>query len=273
MPIAKGTAITATTQQFLEIHDITSDFVILKNGSTSTVINVAAMNFNLLSEEEQDAIIYSYAGLLNSLNYNVQIVIRSQTKDVTSYLNTLKGKEDEVVNRQRKQQLKEYREFITGLIEERNVLDKKFYVVITASGLELGLVTAKSVVPGVKDVDISLVDQSVIVDRAKNILDPRRDHIISQFARIGLRARPLVTQELIQLFYGLYNPEAEGQKMDESSSYVTPAVAGNEQNLFERHEKIDQAGTQQTAAPAATGATPPPAAPEASPAAATAPAV
>lgn len=221
-------AITSTTQQFLEIFDITNDLIISKTGSVSLVVSVTAMNFGLLAEEEQDAIIYGYAGLLNSLNYPIQIVIRSQTKDVTSYLNSLKLKEDETINRIRKEQIRKYREFVQDLIQERNVLDKKFYVVIPATALELGLVTTQSVIPGVKSPDISTFDRSVIIERASQLLEPKRDHLMAQFARIGLVSYQLTTQELIQLFYSIYNPEAsEGQKMTDSSSYTTSLVEGN----------------------------------------------
>lgn len=249
-------AITSTTQQFLEIYDITNDLVVQKTGNVSLVLSVTAMNFGLLAEEEQDAIIYGYAGLLNSLNYPIQIVIRSQTKDVTSYLNSLKLKEDETINRVRKDQIHKYREFVSDLVQERNVLDKKFYVVIPATALELGLVTTQSVLPGVKSPDISTFDRSVIIERATQILEPKRDHLMAQFARIGLASRQLKTQELIQLFYTIYNPEAsEGQKMTDSSSYTTSLVEGNlEEEVFgvTRSQTPENLKSQTTAVPAQT---------------------
>lgn len=227
-------AITSTTQQFLDIYDISNDLVIMKSGATSLVITVTAMNFGLLAEEEQDAIIYGYAGLLNSLNYPIQIVIRSQTKDVTSYLNLLKAKEEETTNRLRKDQIRKYREFVADLVQERNVLDKKFYVVIPATALELGLVSTQSVIPGVKNPDISTFDRSLILERARNLLEPKRDHLMAQFSRIGLFSRQLKTQELIQLFYTIYNPESsEGQKMTDSNNYSTAVVEGSlEEEIF-----------------------------------------
>ncbi len=227
-------AITSTSQQYLEIFDITNNLVILKDGSVSLILTVTAMNFGLLAEEEQDAIIYGYAGLLNSLNYSIQILIRSQTKDVTSYLNVLKAKEDEIVNRTKKEQIKRYREFVADLVKERNVLDKKFYVIIPANALELGLVTNQSVLPGVKSPDISTYDRSVIIERARNTLEPKRDHIMAQFGRIGLLSRQLKTQEIIQLFYSIYNPEAsEGQRITDSNSYTTSLVHGKmEEEVF-----------------------------------------
>lgn len=224
------TVISSTTQQFLDIYDITNDLLIMKDGSTSLIVTVDAMNFGLLAEEEQDAIMYAYAGLLNSLNYPIQIVIRSQTKDATNYLNLLKEQEVKASNEDKKKQIEAYRGFVGDLIRERNVLDKKFYIVIPASSLEMGLLPPQTVVPGIKQIDVSSVERSVILEKASTILEPKRDHLISQFARIGLYARQLVTQEIIQLFYTSYNPEAaEGQQITHTSDYTTALVSSQTQ--------------------------------------------
>lgn len=218
-------SVQSTTQQFLDIYDITNDLLIMKDGSTALIITVNAINFGLFAEEEQDAVIYSYASLLNSLNYPIQIVVKSQTKDVTAYLQLLKDQEDETQDMEKKERIKRYRMFVGDLIHEGNVLDKKFYVAIPATALEMGLLPPQTVIPGVKKVDISSVERSVILQKARDILEPKRDHLIGQFARIGLQARQLTTQEIIQLFYTSYNPEAaEGQQITDTRSYTTPLV-------------------------------------------------
>ena len=215
----------STTQKYLDIYDITNNFVILKTGFVSFVLSVSAMNFGLLAEAEQDAVIYTYASLLNSLNYPVQIVIQSQTKDVTDYLNLLKQQETEASSDQKRERIARYRQFVSQLIKERNVLDKKFYVVGSATPSELGLITADSVLPGKTEFDITKFEKSVILEKTESVLDPRRDHLISQFARIGLFARQLNTQEIIRIFYTSYNPEAsEGQEVTDTQQYTTPLV-------------------------------------------------
>ncbi len=227
MPSSTPTTIQSTTQQFLDIFDITNDLVIMKDGAASLIITVNAINFGLFAEEEQDAVIYAYAGLLNSLNYPIQIVIRSQTKDVTAYLQLLKEQEDQSPP-EKKERIRRYRAFVSELIHEGNVLDKKFYVVIPATALEMGLLPPQTVIPGVKKIDISTVERSQILEKAKNILEPKRDHLISQFARIGLQARQLPTEEIIQLFYASYNPEAaEGQQLTDTRNYTTPIVSAD----------------------------------------------
>ena len=217
--------IHSTTQTFLDIFDITNNLVILKDGTCSLIIQVDAMNFGLLAEEEQDSIMYAYAGLLNSLNYPIQIVIHSQTKDVTSYLQILKDQEDTASNRNQQQRIRRYREFVSNLIRERNVLDKKFYVTITATPLEVGVFAPQNVLPGKAMTTINPEQRSSIIEKARNILEPKRDHLLAQFARLGLFARQLPTQEIIQFFYISYNPEAaEGQHIADTSNYTTPLV-------------------------------------------------
>ncbi len=227
------TTIQSTTQQFLDIYDITNNLLIMKNGTTSVVITVDAMNFGLLAEEEQDGIMYAYAGLLNSLNYPIQIVIKSQTKDVTGYLHLLQEQEEKTTNRTIQKRIREYREFVANLIHDRNVLDKKFYVVIPATSLELGLLSAQSVLPGSSEFDITKYEKTMIIEKALNILEPKRDHLISQFSRIGLFSKQLTTQELIQLFYVSYNPEAiEGQQLADTKNYTTPLVTTGAKRAF-----------------------------------------
>lgn len=251
--------LSSTTQTYLDIHDITNDLVIMKNGTTSLVLSVDAMNFGLLAEEEQDSIIYAYAGLLNSLNYPIQVIIRSQTKDVTSYLQKLKDQEVKANSRQNELRIRRYREFVSNLIRERNVLDKKFYVVIPATPLELGLLPVQSVVPGQKEFDVATVERSVLLEKAKNILEPKRDHLIAQFARIGLYSYQLATQEIIQLFYISYNPEAaEGQQIADSNSYNTPLVKASFEGVPMTSQQPNDLSQQPAVEPQAQATTPAP---------------
>lgn len=134
-------AIRGSTQEYLEIADIRDDLVLLKDGSVALVIRVSAVNFGLLSEKEQEAIIFAYAGLINSLNFSIQIVIRSQRKDISHYVSLLSDEEKKQTNALLKSQIGAYRRFVLETVKENNVLDKKFYVVVPFSSLELGVGT------------------------------------------------------------------------------------------------------------------------------------
>src|SRR3989344_2566254 len=197
--------IRGSTQHFVEIEDIKDDIVLLRDGSATLIIETAAVNFGLLSESEQDATIFAYAALLNSLSFPIQIVIRSKKMDISSYLSSLDEKIQSQRNEALRSQMQLYRNFIEATIKDNNVLDKKFYIVIPFSRLELGIGGA---LPGGKK---SLpFDKNYILEKAKNALYPKRDHVIRQLSRLALKAVPLSTPRLASLFYDIFNPDQEG---------------------------------------------------------------
>lgn len=217
--------IASTTQKFLDIFDITNDVVVLKDGTVTLIMMVSAMNFGLLAEQEQDAIIYAYAALLNSLNFPVQIIISSKTKDATAYLRLLDTQADKASSQEKRALIKRYQLFVGQLIKERNVLDKKFYVAIPASPAEVGMVTVQSVLPGKTVPSLTKEQKAAVIEKGLGVLEPRRDHLIAQFNRIGLYAHQINTQEIIEFFYNSYNPEAyEGQQITDSQDYTTMTV-------------------------------------------------
>jgi len=200
-------AIKASTQHHLDIYTIKNDTIILKDGSCAQVMQTTAINFSLLSEEEQEAIMHAYAGLLNSLSFGIQILIRSQKKDISDYINFL----DERITATSSQKVKEtvirYRRFIKSMVKEKRVLEKHFYVVIPFSAAEMGL-TVSSVNPLAKRPQTPPFDTPYILDKAAITLDPRCEHIIRQFGRIGLKSRKLTTPELISFFHHIYNEKS-----------------------------------------------------------------
>jgi hypothetical protein len=229
--INQTNSLQSTTQKYLELFDITNDVIILQDGTVSMVMQSTAINFDLYSEEEQDAAIYAYAALLNSLSFPIEIVIRSQKKDVTSYLDLLKHAELKAFNPINRKNISDYREFVAKLVQERNVLEKKFYIIISYTALEAGLLPGSSLLPGMNAKNkksSSPLDKAAILEKSLTNLEPRREHLMHQFARIGLFLRQVKTQELIQLFYTIYNPDgAKGIRVGEAAEYSSPVVGAN----------------------------------------------
>jgi len=93
-------------------------------------------------------------------------------------------------------------------------------LVISFSPLELGIksgVGKSGKLPFSKD---------YILSRAKTSLFPKRDHLLRQLGRIGLKGRQIPTQELVELFYNIYNPTLTGEKLGEVAGYTKPLVEG-----------------------------------------------
>ncbi len=218
-----------TTQDYIPIKDIHDDVVILKDGSMSVVLETTAVNFGLLSENEQLAIISAFAALLNSLSFSIQIVIRSKRLDISSYLKLLANAQSKQKNTLLAKLMSDYRNFIETIVRENQVLDKKFYIIISVSPFEVGLTGFT------KD----------RFEKALTVLLPRRDHISRQLWRTGLKATQLTSKQLINLYFDVYNPP-----------YIaTPPHAEEPVNIQAAPQK------EVVTAPQAPVQTPPPSAP------------
>ncbi|MEI6327058.1 MAG: hypothetical protein WCO78_02955 [Candidatus Roizmanbacteria bacterium] len=204
--------VKGTTQQFIEIEDVVEDVVLMKGNAAATIIEVGAVNFYLLSAEEQSSMVYSYGNLLNSLSFPVQIVILSKKMDISIYLEYLNGKITQQPQPLIKSRLQSYQEFIKSVIKKNTVLEKRFFFVIPFNPLEMG-------VSGVKS-----MHKDYLVSRAKISLYPKRDHLLRLLSKIGLRSTTLQQQEIVELFYNVYNPSATGRQLAPVPSYTYPIM-------------------------------------------------
>jgi len=202
--------VKASTQSFIEIEEIKDDVVLMKDFSAAAVIEVGAVNFWLLSTEEQSSMIYAYSELLNSLSFPVQILILSKKIDVSTYLDYLEDK----INKQSidilKKRMVGYREYIKSIIKINTVLEKRFFFVVPFSPLEMGISGAN---PG-------SLNKEYVFTRAKTALYPKRDNLLRLITKIGLKGSILQRQELTELYYNLYNPSATGRRLAPIESYT-----------------------------------------------------
>ncbi|MBP7927873.1 hypothetical protein KAZ57_01865 [Patescibacteria group bacterium] len=226
--------IFSSTQEHLDILDVKDDLVILKNGTICAVLQTTAVNFDLLSEIEQDAIIAAFSMLLNSITFPIQIVLRSKKLDISKYIEKVYKVEQKLEDPLLKYQAEAYRKFVQETIKTNEVLDKKFYVVIPS-----GSVTEIKLGAGPFDFFVKLAglhNKRVLVDidraikEAETKLFPKVDHMMKEFNRIGVRSRQLSTQELVELYFDIYNPSSiHGQRIrtninDYKTAIVNPAI-------------------------------------------------
>lgn len=195
-----------TTQEHLNIDSVIDDLVLLEDGGAVLVLQVSAVNFGLLSEREQMAIIQSFAQMLNSLSFAIQIVIHSTRIDISSYLRLLDRAQLAQTNPQLSQMIVRYKNFIQSTIKENDVLDKKFYIAISLSSVELGL---------------GFLSAKERAEKIKTILLPKRDQVIRQLNRVGLKATQLGTATLIKTFFDIYNPPVNGPVQNVQVPQVT----------------------------------------------------
>ena len=196
-------------QQFLDIDTVKEDVVVLKDGGLRVVLMCSSLNFALKSSDEQDAIIFQYQNFLNSLDFPLQTVIHSRRINIAPYLDSLAGRQKEEANELLKIQIGEYMEFIKSFVDMTNIMSKKFFVVVpfTPSLAEqsgfLKSITSLFSFGGGERKQTSPEDA---FREYKNQLWQRVQSVISGLQHVGVRAAPLNTEELVELFYGLYNP-------------------------------------------------------------------
>lgn len=207
------------TQKFIEIVDIVDDIVVLAKDNACLVIEVMATNFALLSAEEQSAKIYSYASLLNSLSFPIQILIRSKKLDVSAYLKLLDDERAKAQTETLAKQMGLYRDFVQELVKVNTILDKKFYIVVPYSSMEKPLT-------GTGETIKSNSAQKDFVSEAKAALYSKADAIHTQLNRLNLKSDRLDKEKLIKLFYDIFNDEHIDHQ--ETGHLTKPLTLGKE---------------------------------------------
>lgn len=208
-----------SAQEFLAVDAIRDGVIILKEGAgLRAVLMASSFNFALKSGEEQDAVIFQYENFLNSIDFPIQFVIHSRRFNILPYLELLREREKEEPNELLKIQISEYIEFVKSFVELTNVVSKTFFVVVpftpTVAERSGAAAFLSSFLGAKKTEGVATQDQFL---EYKNQLTQRVDAVSMGLRRLGLRSAMLNTEEIIELFYGLYNPaEAEQQKLQEA---------------------------------------------------------
>ena len=216
-----------SAQDTLLIAEIKDGIVVMKDGSLRGVILSSAINFDLMSPSEQEAVESAYQGFLNSLHFPVQISIKSQKIDITGYLEKLDALRAEQPNELLGVLMDDYIANIRALVEEVNIMDKQFYVVIPyfpPSAVQ----KSNSLIDKLKGAFESTPMITVSEEdfkKNKTELSQRMALAANGMTQMGLRAISLGTQELVDLYYSWYNPDvAVNQKLIDTSQLGTPAV-------------------------------------------------
>lgn len=195
------------TQAHLPISEIRDGVVVLKDGTLRKVLLSSSINFALKSEDEQNALISSYVGFLNSIDFPIQIVVQSRKLQVRPYLDNLAESEKQQTNELLRIQIADYRSFIKELVDIGQIMTKRFYVVVPYDPVSN---TSKGFIPRLKEVikpsSAIKLKQEVFTQRKRD-LDLRVRQVMGGLSSMGLQIIELDTQALIELYYSTYNPD------------------------------------------------------------------
>lgn len=208
-----------STQKYLDIAEIRDDMVVLKDGTVRAVLMISSVNFDLKSEEEQNAMVGSYVNFLNSLQFPLQIVVQSRSLNIDEYLNRLAVTEREHSNELLRMQTADYRNFIEDLVHLEKIMSKKFFIVVPyAPGTDNKLRFTDRLVSLFSTAKAVTLSRDRF-EKYSRELNKRAIFIYSGITSMGLAARRLNTQALIELYYNSYNPSlAQNQQLTDVSA-------------------------------------------------------
>ena len=209
-----------TTQRYLPFSEIRDNCMIMKDGSSRMVLRVHAVNFNLKSEEEQDAIIIGYQRFLNSLRFPIQIIVRSLKVDIEGYLMKLKNLAVKQKNPLLQEQTYRYVDFLTNLIDMAQIMKKDFYIVVPfdhddeRSVRETGMfgifrsfwsaITSEETVTSIRE-------KHRRAEGLKKGNFERLSTIKTSLEGVGIKSEEVKKDELVKLLIGYYNPKVNAE--------------------------------------------------------------
>lgn len=202
--MAKGVA----TQEFIPIERVRDGIISLKSGELRSVLITNSLNLALKSEDEQQAILTQFQTFLNSLDFPVQFFVESRRLNIKPYIDLLQARSKEVKEDLLKIQIHEYMGFITKFTEETNIMTKHFFIVVPYFQ---GSSNAKKSSLFSSGNDPTTPANQSAFDASRIQLEQRVNTVIQGLLRFGLRAQKLGTEEVVELFYKLFNPSEQNR--------------------------------------------------------------
>lgn len=222
--------VKASAQSSLLISEIRDDLVVMQDGTFRAIVECKSINFDLMSEKEKEGVEYAYQSFINSLNFNIQILIRSQKVDLGPYINKLIDIQSSQDNLLLNELMKDYINFIDELSTQANIMSKTFFVIVSyedPSKRSNAVAESKgffsSLFSSGEKQEIKI--DTVTMDRAKEELRNRISLIMSGLIQLGIQCNRLSTAQLGELFYNFYNPDTAIRQplkrfKDQESLYV-----------------------------------------------------
>ncbi|MCX6753136.1 MAG: hypothetical protein NTW62_02215 [Candidatus Nomurabacteria bacterium] len=201
------------TQEFVPIKEVRDGIVVLKDGGLRAIVLANSTNLSLKSADEQKATIMQFQSFLNTIDFPIQIVVQSRRLDIRPYLllleNRIKVQNEPLL----KVQTKEYMEFIRNFTETTNIMTKSFFVVVPYTPNKLASTGGIfSNFFNKKNKAMEKEAQKQDFEEKRSQLDQRIGIIEQGLARCGLKSVELGTEEVVEVYYKVFNPgEVEGK--------------------------------------------------------------
>ncbi|MFH1201104.1 MAG: hypothetical protein V1484_02120 [bacterium] len=201
------------TQEFVPIKEVRDGIIVLKNDELRAIVLANSINLSLKSSDEQRAIIMQFQNFLNTLDFSVQISIQSRRLDIRPYLllleNRIKVQNEPLL----KLQTREYIGFIKNFTDTVAIMTKNFFVVIpythTTLKSDSGILDR---IFSRKNKEEMKTAKQIAFEEKRSQLEERVSVIQQGLSRCGINSAQLGTEEIVEVFYKVFNPgEIEGK--------------------------------------------------------------
>ena len=205
----KAAVKSAATQEFVPIKEVRDGIVIHKDGSLRALLKASSINLALKSQDEQEAVIGQFQNFLNSLEFTTQFFVQSRDLDIRPYVALLEERYAATLDDLMKIQIREYILFIKDFTERANIMTKNFFIVVPYDAALInrsgGIASAiGNLLHGGSHSVNTLSNEQF--EQYRSQLEQRMAVIEQGLVRTGVRVVPLGTEEVIELFYKLFNP-------------------------------------------------------------------
>lgn len=175
----------SSSRRQMQIKEFRDDILILPGNEYRLALETSAINFELMSEDEQDVLIDGYQTFLNSLPSAVQILVRVREVDIESYLSSLTQKKEQEKEEVYKKQIDRYGQFIEELVSDSKILSRRFYLILSYRSEK-------------RSIDFQVVKEQLAL---------QKDIISRGLEKLGVQLKLLNTLEFMDLFYSFYNQD------------------------------------------------------------------
>ncbi len=201
------------TQEFVPIKEARDGILVLKDGSLRAIVLANSINLSLKSSDEQKATILQFQNFLNTLDFSTQISVQSRKLDIRPYLVLLENRMKVQNEQLLKIQTREYIEFIRNFTETVSIMTKSFFVVVPYTHITLksdGGIFEKMF--SRKNKAEMKVAEQLDFEEKRSQLEERVSVVQQGLARCGIKSVQLGTEEVVEVFYKVFNPgELEGK--------------------------------------------------------------
>jgi hypothetical protein len=201
------------TQEFVPVKEVRDGIIVLKDGGMRAIILANSVNLSLKSDDEQKATILQFQSFLNTLDFTVQISVQSRRLDIRPYLLLLEDRMKVQSEPLLKLQTKEYIEFIRNFTDSVSIMTKTFFVVVpyTRAALKSDSGIFKGIFKRKNKEEAELAKEEDFEEK-RSQLEERVSVIQQGLSRCGIKSAQLGTEEVVEVFYKVFNPgEVEGK--------------------------------------------------------------